>query len=177
MALAAVCAPSAGAQPVAPPTGASTAAAEREAAASSLRPLERDFVLASVSNARTQAELSRLAVSQATASALRDFAQQVAADYSDINRSLETLARRKALPVPLQPVSFSERYRAFAERSGAAFDRAYLLEATTASQHALRLCEDAVRHARDPDVRDLAGRMLPTLREHVNLTTQLLKDL
>jgi uncharacterized protein (DUF305 family) len=79
--------------------------------------------------------------------------------------------------VPLQPTSFSDQYRALAERSGAAFDRAFIREIAGTNSRALRLCESAVGNARDPDVRELAGSLLPVVRDHVNKTTDLEKSL
>jgi predicted outer membrane protein len=142
-----------------------------------LRPAERTFILQSLENSRTEAELSALAVSQARSSAIRELAQQLVSDYRDINNALETLARRKALEVPVQPTSFSDDYRRLAQRPGTAFDREYLHEISAANSRALRLCESAVAEAKDPEVRDVAGNFLPVIRDHVNKTTDLEKAL
>ena len=118
-----------------------------------------------------------MAVSQAADAGVRDFAQQLVGDYSQINNTLETLARRKAVAVPLAPTSYSDGYRQLATQTGAAFDRAYIRQTTAVAQRALRACETAVAEAKDADVRDLAGSLLPTLRDHVNKITQLAQSL
>jgi putative membrane protein len=138
---------------------------------------DRQFVVESVENGRVEAELSGLAVSQATSSSIREFAQQLAGDYRQINTALETLARRKSVEVPLQPTSYSDRYRDLAQRTGAEFDRAFVRQIAVANAYALRLCEAAVANAKDTDVRDLAGSLLPVIRDHVNKTTELEKSL
>jgi putative membrane protein len=156
---------------------ANTPAATNANAADSIRAPERAFLLQGLETSRQEAELSRLAVGQASSSEVREFAQQLATDYQQINQALETLARRKAVEVPLQPTSFSDQYRALAARSGAAFDRAFIREIAGTNARALRLCESAVGNARDPDIRELAGSLLPVVRDHVNKTTDLEKSL
>lgn len=142
----------------------------------SLRPVERSFILQALENSRNEAEISRLAVSQARSSAIREFAQQLLGDYTQINTALETLARRKAVAAPLQPTSFSDRYRQLAE-AGTTFDRAFVREIAVENTRALRLCEKAVADAKDADIRELAGSLLPVIRDHVNKTTNLQKSL
>lgn len=156
---------------------ASPDAAAAAATSDSLRPVERMFIVQGLEQSRTEAELSRLAVSQASRSDIRDFAQQLVADSRDINGSLETLARRKTVAVPIQPVSFSDRYRDLAGRSGSAFDRAFIEEIAAANARTLRLCESAVANAKDADIRELAGNLLPIVRDHANKTTELRKSL
>jgi putative membrane protein len=143
----------------------------------SVRAPERAFLLQGLENSRQEAELSRLAVSQASSSEVREFAQQLVTDYQQINTALEALARRKAVEVPLQPTSFSDHYRDLAERSGKSFDRAFIREIAATNDRALRLCEAAVGNAKDPDIRELAGSLLPVVRDHVNKTTDFEKSL
>ena len=147
------------------------------AGSESLRSGDRAFILQGLNNSRSEAELSRLAVSQATSSEVRDFAQQLVSDYGEINNALESLARRKAVAVPVQPTSFSDDYRHLAEQSGAAFDHAFVRQIAATNERALRICEAAVADAKDADVRALAGSLLPVIRGHVNTTRDLLKNL
>lgn len=136
-----------------------------------LRAEGRTFLVRSIENGRAQAEIARLAATQATNSDVRELAQQLATDYSQFNTALEALARRKTVEVPLQPTSYSDDYRELARRSGEDFDHAFVHAIAAANARALRLCEDAVAKAQDSDVRQLAGSMLPVVRDHVNKTT------
>lgn len=146
-------------------------------ASSTLRPVERAFVLQFVENGRHEAEIARLGMSHASSSTLRDLAQQLVGDYSTLNRTFETLARRKQLPLPLQPTSISEQSREIGAAPGTGFDRAFTIAIADAAQRALRLCEQAISTAKDPDVREVAGSMLPMLRDHANRATELLRSL
>ncbi len=141
----------------------------------SLQPVERAFIIQELQNCRTQADLARLAVSQAGSSQVRDFAQQLVGDYRQINVTLENIAQRKGVVVPPAAPSVSAEYRRLAATSGASFDRAFVRELAAANERILRLCESAVANAADPDVRETAGSFLPVVRDHINKTTELLK--
>ena len=146
-------------------------------ATDSLRPVERMFLVDATETGRSAAEVARLAVSQASATGVRDFAQQMIADYGQINGSLEALARRKSVDLPLAPTSFTDAYRQLAGKAGHNFDRAYIRAASESSQRELRLCEAVLGNAKDTDIRELAGSLLPVLRDHVNKTGELEKSL
>lgn len=161
--------------PIAQTSPAASAAAE--ASAGAIRAPEQRFILEGLDLSRGEAEIARLAVSQATRSDVRDFAQQLLASYRDMNTALEALARRKGVEAPLQPTSFSERHRSLAEQAGDGFDRSFIRQIAQATQRGLRLCEDALANAKDGDVRALAGNLLPIARDHVNRSTELEKSL
>lgn len=141
----------------------------------SLQPVERAFVIQELANCRAQADLARLAVSQAGSSKVRDLAQQLVGDYREINVTLENIAQRKAITVPLPSTTFSEEYRRLAASSGKNFDQAFVRELAAANERILRLCEAAVANAGDEDIREAAGNFLPVVRDHINKTTELLK--
>lgn len=142
-----------------------------------LRPAARRFLVQGVATSRSLAELSRLAEAQGNSVAVRALAQQMVTDFGEMDRSLEALAHTKGVAVPLQPTSFSPGARQLAGTSGAAFDRAFIPEITVAAQRQLQLCEAALANAKDPDVRQLAGSLLPMLRDHLNRALALEKGL
>jgi putative membrane protein len=154
------------------PTASTSAGAESSTA---LRPNETAFLQDATAGGRAATELARLAVSQASSSSLRDLAQQMLGDYTQINNALEGLARRKAVTLPLSPTGFSSDFRQLSARTGQNFDRAYVHTIGETSQRELRLFESAVANAKDADVRDLAGSLLPVLRDHVNKLIELQK--
>ncbi len=145
------------------------------AAPDGLRSIERSFVVQALLACRDQAELSSLAATHARSSDIRAFAQQLVTDYRQIDTALETLARHKAIDVPLQPTSYSDHYRALIESSGNGFDRAFVQAVATANDRTMRLVASVLAEAKDPEIRELAGNMLPVIRDHANKTTELQK--
>ncbi len=81
------------------------------------------------------------------------------------------------MPLPLAPTSYSDNYRQLAAQAGTKFDGAFIRASAKLCQRELHWCETAVAQAKDPDVRELAGSMLPVLRNQVNKTTELEKSL
>jgi putative membrane protein len=145
--------------------------------ATTLHAGEESFLQDATVGARAATELARLAMSQASTSTVRDLAQQMVGDYTQINDTLESLARRKAVPLPLSPTGFSSDVRQLSTQTGSGFDQAFIRVTTATSQRELRLFETAVANAKDADVRDVAGSLLPVLRNHVNKLTELQKGL
>lgn len=154
---------------------ASLAAVGSESAGE-LRPAERDFLRQTLENARVQTELARLGGGRARASDLREYAQQLARDFTGLSRDLESLARRRALDVPLQPTSFSDQFRQLTNRPEPEYDRAFLSALTAGTKDALDRCAAILTTAKDSEVRELAGSFLPILRGHANRALELAKE-
>lgn len=140
-----------------------------------LRPIERAFIVQTLTTSRDEAELSSLAATHARSSDIRDFAQQLVADYRQINTALESLARRKTVDVPLQPTSYSDHYRSLVENSGNGFDRAFIQETAAINDRTMRLLANILAQAKDPEVRDFAGSILPVIRDHANKIKEIQK--
>lgn len=155
------------AQTATPPAGTAGSDVPRPESAEQL------FVLATAETTRHLSEASRLAVSQARSSNVRELAQQIATDHGQISSSLESLSRRLALPLPAAPVSTTPAVRALVEQNAGGFDRAYIMSAHEASQRALRACEAYLENGREADLRAFAGGLLPILRSHLNQTQEL----
>lgn len=160
-----------------PVAAAQTAPSNSAAPSDVLRPIEQTFLVEGIELSRHAAEVSRLAVSQGTSTDVRTIAQQLVADHAQIAGSLDALARRKAVALPISPTSFSTNYRELATQPITAFDRAFILDMAASSEQSLRLCERALAGGKDADVRALAGSLLPVLRDHVNKFTELQKSL
>jgi putative membrane protein len=158
-------------------TATATPSDAAAAGATGLRAAEQSFLVEATTLGREASSVSRVAISQAASTPLRELAHQVVADYSQINSGLEALARRKGVMLPLQPTGASAAERSLETKTSATFDQAYLAEVSDTSARALRLFEATLTQARDPDVRAFAGSLLPVLRDHVNKTTELQKSL
>jgi predicted outer membrane protein len=140
-----------------------------------LRPLDRAFLGKAVETVRQQMRLAEVGVSQATNNEVRSHAQQLVADYRQLNDTLEALIRRKGGMAGAPVGGTSETYQKLVETSGAAFDSAFVRAASQMSDQILTLFEQAAADAKDTDVRELAAAELPVLRSHRNTMTELKK--
>lgn len=151
-------------------------------ATATLRPSERTFLEKAASLSGEKLRMARLAVSQANSSEVRDFAQQLATDHQSMSNTLADLQRRKGAATPPasdtkaeSPDVVSESFQRLAGKTGADFDREFVRIFTEAHTQLLNLVEQATSDAKDVDVREFAGAVLPTLRDHQNRLTELRK--
>ncbi|HUR56481.1 MAG TPA: DUF4142 domain-containing protein [Opitutaceae bacterium] len=142
-----------------------------------LRPSERTFLDKAAAYSRDEVKLARLAVSQATGSGVKAFAQQIATDHQQLNDSLASLRRKKgAAPEPTGEI-VSEAAQKLVQKMGAAFDREFVRVLAEVHSDAVILFEQALADAKDSEIRDLLGSYLPTLRDHQNQLGELRKAL
>lgn len=141
-----------------------------------LRPAERTFLERAAELSRQQTQLARVAVSQAASSDVRTYAQLVASDHRQISDSLDALRRKRGVSgssgsVDPAPAS----YPGLADKSGADFDREFVRISAELQNGLLRLFEEVMADAKDPEIREFVGGSLPVLREHQNRATELKK--
>ena len=155
-------------------------------ATDTLRPVERNFLEKAAQLSREEVALARIAVSQAASTDVRALAQQIAADHTQLNDSIEALRRRKGAAAPgtdkekennKTPDITSEASQKLAQKSGADFDKEFVRVISEMHTQTVTLFEEAMADAKDTDVRELAGAHLPTLRDHQNRITELRKAL
>jgi putative membrane protein len=122
-----------------------------------------------------EVEAGKLAVSKAQAADVKAFAQQMVDDHTKALGDVTTLAQAKGVTLPTAP---DAKHKAMAAKlsklDGAAFDKAYMAQAGV-SDHTMvhkALKADESR-AKDADVKALAGKMLPTVEQHLHSATEM----
>ncbi len=146
-------------------------------AASALSRGERSFLERAAELSSKQMEMARVAVSRATSSDVRTYAQLLAADHRQISDSLNGLRRKKGTMLDETPAVESTDEDPLSAMVGGDFDREFVRRATEAEAKTLMLFEELMSDAKDTDVRELIGTCLPMLREHRNRGTELKKGL
>ncbi len=146
-------------------------------ASDSLRPSERTFLEKAAALSRDELRLARLAVSQATSSEVKAFAQQMAGDQQQISDSVDSLRRKKGSAPAVAPEVVSEAAQKLAQKTGADFDREFVRVVADVHAEMVILFEQSMSDAKDTDVRELLGSYLPVLRDHQNKVNELRKAL
>ena len=88
---------------------------------------------------------------------------------------VSALATEKDYEVPNEPsVMQTAEITALKALSGDAFDAMYINRIGVASHEAtVQMFEEAARQAKDPDVKALAAKTLPKLREHLEMARKI----
>ena len=111
----------------------------------------------------------KMAVAKAQSPDVKAFGQQMIDDHSKALTDVQALAQTKGVTLPTE---LDAKHKAMAAKldkmSGADFDKYYMKNAGVADHKTVHatLAKDE-KAAKDPDVKALAGKMLPTVAQHM----------
>jgi putative membrane protein len=149
--------------------GAAGAQTMNTPAASALNKADQQIVMGMARASMAEIDTAKLALASSRNAEVKAFAQQVLDDHIKALGDVRALAQNKGVSLPLAP---DAKHRAQTARlgrlKGEQFDRAYMAQAgvTDREQAHAELKRDEAR-AKDPDVKALAAKMLPTVGQHV----------
>jgi putative membrane protein len=139
-------------------------------AAGMLSSADRMFVDQAAESGVATVQAGKLAVQRARDPRVRLFAQRMIDDHDTANDELAKLASARGITPPGEP---SLRHRkemdALQKRSGVEFDRAYMKGQVAVHQKAVALFDRQSRMGQDAELRQWAAKLLPALREHLQM--------
>lgn len=142
-------------------------------AASALNKADQKIVIAMAQANLAEIEAGKLALANGQSAEVKTFAQLMIDDHTKALNDVTTLAQNKGVTLPTEP---DAKHKAMAAKlsklKGDAFDKQYMAQAGVADHkkvHAM-LKKDEAR-AKDPDVKALAAKMLPTVEQHLHSAT------
>jgi len=128
------------------------------------------FAEAAALGGLAEVSVSELGVRKATDPELKRFSQQMIDDHTRMNRELTTLAAQKQIPLartPDQRAQFCAQ--SLSGLSGADFDRCYAKAQLVLHLDAVATFEAEAERGQDSDVRALAAKALPRIKEHLEM--------
>jgi putative membrane protein len=129
-----------------------------------------EFVKHAGQGGMAEVSLGKMAVTKATDADVKEFAQRMVDDHSKANDELKSLATSKGLQVP---TDVDAKQKALSDRlsklSGPAFDKAYMQAMVSDHDHDVALFRTYSERGDDPEIKQWAGKTLPTLQEHERL--------
>lgn len=138
-------------------------------AASALNKADQKIVKDMARANMAEIEAGKIAVSKSQSAEVKAYAQRMIDDHTKALNDVTTLAQTKGVTLPTE---VDAKHKAMAAKlnrlTGDAFDREYMKQAGVSDHtkvHAM-LKKDSTR-AKDPDVKALAAKMMPTVEEHL----------
>lgn len=120
-----------------------------------------------------EVSLGRIAQTQASDRAVKEFGQRMVTDHSRLQQEFTTLASSNGVAfTPALDMEQQQEVNRLQRLSGPEFDRAYMELMIQNHQADVTHFENQSRDADSPRVRDLAARSLPVLRQHLSLAQQ-----
>jgi len=121
----------------------------------------------------TEVRLGELAIQRTGTQVVRDFARRMVVAYSQATKEVKELAEQKGITCPLELDKKNQQtVERLAELSGADFDTAYLAETVAAHERNIKAFEHQGATGLDPDINKWVSRMLPKLREHLQVARE-----
>jgi predicted outer membrane protein len=114
-------------------------------------------------------EAGKLALSKSQDAEVKTFAQQMIDDHTKALGDVQTLAQQKGITLPTE---LDAKHKAMAAKmekmSGDAFNREYMKKAGVEDhKKVLAMLKKFQKSAKDADVKDAAGKMVPTVEQHL----------
>ena len=123
---------------------------------------------------KAEVTLGNLAVERAKSPEVRQFAQRMVEDHSRANDQLMDLAKSKKAKVSATvPSEAKSVYERLGQLSGDDFDRAYIKDMVNDHENAFSKFQDAAQNAKNPDVKQFAANLVPTLQDHLKQARQI----
>lgn len=165
---------------LAPPpgsSGSSSMSGTGSAAGSATAPTVADqqFITMATYSGLGEVALGRMAQERGSSSTVKAIGARMVGDHTRVNQELAGLARQKGVTPPTSPdpgrMAVAD---ALGDLSGTNFDAQYLQQQLAEHQVAIALFETQAQNGADRDLRALAQRTLPALREHARMIEQAL---
>jgi len=126
------------------------------------------FAMAAADSGMAEVTLSQLGATKATNPELKQFSQKMIEEHTRMNQELTSLAAQKriALPRAVDPrAQFCAQ--SLAGLSGEHFDRCYAKAQLVAHMEAVSAFEAEAERGVDPQMKALAAKALPQIKEHL----------
>jgi putative membrane protein len=142
-------------------------AGTRDLGAAALSPVDKLFLANAAATGLAEVEAGRLALQKADNPKVKDFARHVIREYTRLNEELRQIAAEKGIGIDREvhgePRDDLQRLRAL---SGEEFDAAYVRSfGFEGHKKATALFERQIREGRDAQLKRLAEKALPELRD------------
>jgi putative membrane protein len=134
---------------------------------------DQKFVEDAIKGNRAEVTLGKMMASKAKDPSVKQFAQMMVKDHTSALSELEQLAKQKGINVPAGlPDDAQQLQSKLQSDSGKQLDKDYMEGMVEDHQKDVREFQDAAQNAKDPDVSQLANKLLPTLQQHLNKAQQ-----
>jgi putative membrane protein len=131
---------------------------------------DKQFVMKAAEGGMAEVELGQLAASKGSNDAVKQFGQKMADDHGKANDELKSLAQQKGITVPTDLNAKDKAEKARLDKlSGAEFDKAYMEHMVKDHKKDVAEFKKESNSGKDSDVKQWAGKTLPTLESHLQL--------
>lgn len=130
---------------------------------------DSEFAVSAANGGLAEVEFSKLAQGNATAPAVKEFANMMVNDHSAVNEELKTAAASKNISLPAAiSEGKQEDLNKLAEKKGADFDKEYMDHMVNHHKDAVDLFQKEASDGKDADLKAWAAGKVATLQAHLD---------
>lgn len=143
-------------------------------AKSALSKTDQQIVIAMARANMAEVEAGKLALANGESADVKAYAQQMVDDHTKALADVTTLAEEKGVTLPTGP---DAKHKAMAAKlsklKGEKFDHMYMMHAGVKDHKAVHaMLKKDEKRAKDPAVKALAAKMMPTVEQHLQTATE-----
>jgi len=141
-----------------------------EKSTTSLNGTDQAFVTQAALSGNAEVQASKLALKKGESTEVKAIAAQIVKDHKEVNKQIKDMAKDKGLSLSSARDSDSDEIVATLDKdaSGAAFDRAYLMELQRSHKASVAAFTEAAKDSNDTDVKAWAGTTLLAIQSHLD---------
>jgi putative membrane protein len=128
------------------------------------------FAVALADGGMMEIESSKLALTNATAANVKDFAKMMVSDHTGAAAELKDAAARKNISLPsVLSDDKQKKFNDLAAKKGTDFDKAYVDLMVSEHEEAVKALQDESEKGNDPDLKAWAAGKLPVIQKHLDV--------
>jgi putative membrane protein len=131
---------------------------------------DEKFVKEAAEGGMLEVELGKLAADKATNDEVKAFGRRMQEDHSKANEELKQIADNKDVKIPSALEGKQKRtLDRLSKLSGSEFDRQYMRTMVDDHKEDVKAFQREADKAKDPDIKQFAGKYAPIIKEHLQL--------
>jgi len=135
---------------------------------------DQKFLQDAIKGNRAEVTLGKMVVSKTKDPNVKQFAQMMVKDHTQALSQLQQLAQQKNIQVPEGLPDDAQQLQSKLESaSGKQFDKDYIAGMVEDHQKDVKDFQDASQNAKDPDVKQIATKLTPTLERYLQKAQQI----
>jgi putative membrane protein len=147
----------------------SSAAAE-EKGEMKATPMEKTFIMKAANGGMTEVEAGKAAAEKGASDAVKDFGTRMVKDHSKANDQLKEVASKMGVSVPDKvDAMHQEKLAKMNKMTGAAFDKAYVMDMIKAHKKDIADFEAADKEVKNADLKKFIEDTVPVMKEHLEM--------
>jgi putative membrane protein len=132
--------------------------------------VEKTFIMKAANGGMTEVEAGKAAAEKGASDAVKDFGNRMVKDHSKANDQLKKVASKMGVSVPDKvDAAHQGKLAKLSKLSGAAFDKAYVMDMIKAHQKDIAEFEAADKEVKNADLKKFIQDTVPVMKEHLEM--------